>query len=44
MFWDDILTLAEEGLDSGSHSMNHKKLSKVSDEKMRYEIIESNNV
>jgi peptidoglycan/xylan/chitin deacetylase (PgdA/CDA1 family) len=40
MFWDDILILAEEGRDIGSHSMNHKKL-KLSDEEMKYEIIES---
>jgi len=40
MLWDDILILAEEGHDIGSHSMNHKKL-KLSDEEMKYEIIES---
>ena len=41
MLWDDILILAEEGHDIGSHSINHKKLSKLSDEEMKYEIIES---
>lgn len=35
MFWDDILILAEEGRDIGSHSMIHKKL-KLSDEEMKY--------
>jgi peptidoglycan/xylan/chitin deacetylase (PgdA/CDA1 family) len=35
MFWNDILILAEEGRDIGSHSMNHKKL-KLSDEEMKY--------
>ncbi len=41
MNWNNIQTLEEEGHEIGSHSMNHKKLSKLSDEKMKYEIIES---
>ena len=41
MNWNNIQTLEEEGHEIGSHSMNHKKLSKLSDEKMEYEIIES---
>jgi peptidoglycan/xylan/chitin deacetylase (PgdA/CDA1 family) len=41
MNWNNIQTLEEEGHEIGSHSMNHKKLSKLSDEEMTYEIIES---
>ena len=41
MNWNDIHILEEEGHEIGSHSMNHKKLSKLSDEEMIYEIIES---
>jgi peptidoglycan/xylan/chitin deacetylase (PgdA/CDA1 family) len=41
MNWNNIQTLEEEGHEIGSHSMNHKKLSTLSDEEMRYEIIES---
>jgi peptidoglycan/xylan/chitin deacetylase (PgdA/CDA1 family) len=41
MNWNNIHVLEEEGHEIGSHSMNHKKLSKLSDEEMRYEIIES---
>jgi peptidoglycan/xylan/chitin deacetylase (PgdA/CDA1 family) len=41
MNWDNIQTLEEEGHEIGSHSMNHQKLSKLSDEQMKYEIIES---
>ncbi len=41
MNWNNIQTLEEEGYEIGSHSMNHKKLSKLSYEEMAYEIIES---
>ncbi len=41
MTWNNIQTLEEEGNEIGSHSMNHKKLSKLSEEEIRYEIIES---
>lgn len=41
MNWNDIHILEEEGHEISSHSMNHKKLSKLSDEEMIYEIIES---
>ncbi|HSF01288.1 MAG TPA: polysaccharide deacetylase family protein [Nitrososphaeraceae archaeon] len=41
MNWNNIQTLEEEGHEIGSHSMNHKKLSKLSEEEMIYEIIES---
>jgi peptidoglycan/xylan/chitin deacetylase (PgdA/CDA1 family) len=41
MNWNDIYVLEREGYEISSHSMNHKKLSKLSDEEMRYEIIES---
>jgi peptidoglycan/xylan/chitin deacetylase (PgdA/CDA1 family) len=34
MNWNNIQTLEEEGHEIGSHSMNHKKLSKLSDEEM----------
>ena len=41
MNWNNIQTLEEEGHEIGSHSMNHKKLSKLSEEEREYEIIES---
>ena len=41
MNWNNIQTLEEEGHEIGSHSMNHKKLSKLSEENIKYEIIES---
>ena len=41
MDWNNIQTLEEEGHEIGSHSMNHKRLSKLSEEEMKYEIIES---
>jgi peptidoglycan/xylan/chitin deacetylase (PgdA/CDA1 family) len=41
MTWNNIQTLEEEGNEIGSHSMNHKKLSKLSEEEIRHEIIES---
>ncbi len=41
MNWNNIQTLEEEGHEIGSHSMSHKKLSKLSNEEIRYEIIES---
>ena len=41
MNWNNIHTLKEEGHEIGSHSMNHKKLSKLSEDEMTYEIIES---
>ena len=41
MTWNNIQTLEEEENEIGSHSMNHKKLSKLSEEEIRYEIIES---
>ena len=41
MNWNNIQTLEEERHEIGSHSMNHKKLSKLSEEEMDYEIIES---
>jgi peptidoglycan/xylan/chitin deacetylase (PgdA/CDA1 family) len=41
MNWNNIQTLEEEGHEIGSHSMNHKKLSKLLQEEMIYEIIES---
>jgi peptidoglycan/xylan/chitin deacetylase (PgdA/CDA1 family) len=36
MNWNNIQTLEEEGHEIGSHSMNHKKLSKLSEEEMKY--------
>ena len=44
IFWDDILTLADEGHNIGSHSMNHKKLSKLSDEEMKEKLSSLKNV
>ena len=41
MNWNNIQTLEEEGHEIGSHSMNHKRLSKLSEEEIKYEIIES---
>ncbi len=41
MTWNNIQTLEEEGNEIGSHSINHKKLSKLSEEEIRYEIVES---
>ena len=41
MNWNNIRTLEEEGHEIGSHSMNHKRLSTLSEEEERYEIIES---
>ena len=38
---NNIQTLEEEGHEIGSHSMNHKRLSKLSEEEMKYEIIQS---
>ena len=41
MNWNNIQTLEEEEHEIGSHSMNHKRLSTLSEEEIRYEIIES---
>jgi peptidoglycan/xylan/chitin deacetylase (PgdA/CDA1 family) len=41
MNWNNIQILEEEGHEIGSHSMNHKRLSKLSEEEIRYEIIEA---
>jgi peptidoglycan/xylan/chitin deacetylase (PgdA/CDA1 family) len=41
MNWNNIRTLEEEGHEIGSHSMNHKRLSKLSTDELKYEIIES---
>jgi peptidoglycan/xylan/chitin deacetylase (PgdA/CDA1 family) len=41
MNWNNIQILEEEGHEIGSHSMNHKILSKLSEEEMKYEIIQS---
>jgi peptidoglycan/xylan/chitin deacetylase (PgdA/CDA1 family) len=41
MNWNNIHILEEEGHEIGSHSMNHKRLSKLSEEEMKYEIIQS---
>ena len=41
MNWNIIQTLEEEEHEIGSHSMNHKRLSKLSEEETRYEIVES---
>lgn len=41
MNWDDIQSLEQEGHEIGSHSMNHKRLGKLSDNDIKYEIIES---
>ncbi len=41
MNWNNIQTLEEEGYEIGSHSMDHKRLSKLSEEELKYEIIES---
>ena len=41
MNWNNIHILEEEGHEIGSHSMNHKRLSTLSEEEIRYEIIES---
>jgi peptidoglycan/xylan/chitin deacetylase (PgdA/CDA1 family) len=39
--WNNIQTLEKEGHEIGSHSMNHKRLSEISEEDIKYEIIES---
>jgi peptidoglycan/xylan/chitin deacetylase (PgdA/CDA1 family) len=41
MNWNNIQTLEEEEHEIGSHSMNHKRLSTLPEEEIRYEIIES---
>ena len=41
MNWNNIQTLEKEGHEIGSHSMNHKRLSKLSEEETKYEIVES---
>ena len=41
MNWNNIQILEEEGHEIGAHSMNHKRLSKLSEEELKYEIIES---
>lgn len=41
MNWDNIQILEEEGNEISSHSMNHERLGNLSDNKMKYEIIES---
>ena len=41
MNWNNIQTLQEEEHEIGSHSMNHKRLNTLSEEEIRYEIIES---
>ena len=41
MNWNNIQILEEEGHEIGSYSMNHKRLSKLSEEELKYEIIES---
>ena len=41
MNWNNIQILEEEGHEIGSHSMNHKRLSELSEENIKYEIIES---
>ena len=41
MNWNNIQTLEEEEHEIGSHSINHKRLSTLSEEEIRYEIIES---
>jgi peptidoglycan/xylan/chitin deacetylase (PgdA/CDA1 family) len=41
MNWNNIQILEEEGHEIGSHTMNHKRLSKLSEEEMKYEVIQS---
>jgi peptidoglycan/xylan/chitin deacetylase (PgdA/CDA1 family) len=41
MNWNNIQTLEEEEHEIGSHSMTHKRLSTLSEEEIRYEIIEA---
>jgi peptidoglycan/xylan/chitin deacetylase (PgdA/CDA1 family) len=41
MNWNNIHILDEEGHEISSHSMNHNKLSKLSEVEIEYEIIES---
>jgi peptidoglycan/xylan/chitin deacetylase (PgdA/CDA1 family) len=41
MNWDDIQSLEQEGHEIGSHSMNHNRLGKLSENDIKYEIIES---
>ena len=41
MTWDNIQSLAEEGHEIGSHSMNHLRFGNLSDNEIKYEIIES---
>ena len=41
MNWNNIQILEEEGHEIGSHSMNHKRLSELSEENIKYEIVES---
>ena len=41
MNWNNIQILEEEGHEIGAHSMNHKRLSELSEENIKYEIIES---
>lgn len=41
MNWNNIQTLEDEGHEIGSHSMNHQRLGQLSNNEMKYEIIES---
>ena len=41
MTWDNIQSLEEEGHEIGSHSMNHLRFGNLSDNEIKYEIIES---
>jgi peptidoglycan/xylan/chitin deacetylase (PgdA/CDA1 family) len=41
MNWNNIQTLEDEGHEIDSHSMNHQRLGQLSNNEMKYEIIES---
>lgn len=44
MSWEQIKTLAKEGMIIGSHTVNHDNLTRLSDKQLRYELTESKKV
>jgi peptidoglycan/xylan/chitin deacetylase (PgdA/CDA1 family) len=41
MTWDNIRQMAEDGLDFGSHTVNHANLASIADDKILEELVES---
>jgi peptidoglycan/xylan/chitin deacetylase (PgdA/CDA1 family) len=41
MNWDDLRTLAADGWEIGSHTRTHPRLTELSDEDLRFELVES---